>query len=244
MVPNKVFFKLDTEWSALHLPTRPNGFAVLIIGDKTNFVEENTSFWIQNYARSQILEYLKDEGYTVFYSNLYGANWGNELSVKLATQLYHIVMKREILNKRIHILAEGMGALTAMQLSKKLQGEIRSMAFLNPCIDLAAHIENERKSKFFYKKLIKELAHAYQLEDREVESNIHKLIPQNQLLPFPDIPIRIWHNTNEKTYTPEIHSKKYQTDNKMVKLSYHISENTYAFSRSIGSFYKENEREL
>ncbi|MEH7224850.1 alpha/beta hydrolase [Bacillus sp. JJ1566] len=243
MVQNKLFFKLDTEWSVLHLPKRPNGFAVLIIGDNTNFVEEGTSYWIQNYARSQILEYLKDEGYTVFYSNLYGANWGNPASVKLATQLYHIIMKREILNKRIHILAEGMGALTAMHLSKKLKREIRSMAFLNPCIDLVAHIDNERKNKFFYKKLIKEIARAYQLDEREVETNIEKLAPRDHLL-FPNIPIKIWHSTNERTYTPEIHSKKYQGDNEMVTLSYHISENTYAFSRSIGSYFKENEKEL
>jgi hypothetical protein len=243
MVQNKQFFKLDTEWSALHLPKRPNGFAVLIIGDKTNFVEESSSFWIQNYARSQILEYLKDEGYTVFYSNLYGANWGNPASVKLAKQLYHIVMKREILNTRIHILAEGMGALTAMQLSKRMRGEIRSMAFLNPCIDLVAHIENERKNKFFYKKLIKEVAKAYHLEEREVEFKIKDLAPKDNLV-IPSIPIKIWHNTNERTYTPEIHSKKYQSGNEMVRLSYHISENTYAFSRSIGSFYKENEKEL
>lgn len=243
MVQNKQFFKLDTEWSALHLPKRPNGFAVLIIGDKTNFVEESSSFWIQNYARSQILEYLKDEGYTVFYSNLYGANWGNPASVKLAKQLYHIVMKREILNTRIHILAEGMGALTAMQLSKRMQGEIRSMAFLNPCIDLVAHIENERKNKFFYKKLIKEVAKAYHLEEREVEFKIKDIAPKDNLV-IPGIPIKIWHNTNERTYTPEIHSKKYQSGNEMVTLSYHISENTYAFSRSIGSFYKENEKEL
>jgi hypothetical protein len=243
MVQNKQFFKLDTEWSALHLPKRPNGFAVLIIGDKTNFVDESSSFWIQNYARSQILEYLKDEGYTVFYSNLYGANWGNPASVKLAKQLYHIVMKREILNTRIHILAEGMGALTAMQLSKRMQGEIRSMAFLNPCIDLVAHIENERKNKFFYKKLIKEVAKAYHLEEREVEFKIKDLAPKDNLV-IPGIPIKIWHNTNERTYTPEIHSKKYQSGNEMVTLSYHISENTYAFSRSIGSFYKENEKEL
>ncbi|WP_099362320.1 alpha/beta hydrolase [Fredinandcohnia onubensis] len=243
MVQNKQFFKLDTEWSALHLPKRPNGFAVLIIGDKTNFVEESSSFWIQNYARSQILEYLKDEGYTVFYSNLYGANWGNPASVKLAKQLYHIVMKREILNTRIHILAEGMGALTAMQLSKRMQGEIRSMAFLNPCIDLVAHIENERKNKFFYKKLLKEVAKAYHLEERDVEFKIKDLAPKDNLV-IPGIPIKIWHNTNERTYTPEIHSKKYQSGNEMVRLSYHISENTYAFSRSIGSFYKENEKEL
>jgi len=243
MVQNKQFFKLDTEWSALHLPKRPNGFAVLIIGDKTNFVEESTSFWIQNYARSQILEYLKDEGYTVFYSNLYGANWGNPPSVKLAKQLYHIVMKREILNTRIHILAEGMGALTALQLSKRMRGEIRSMAFLNPCIDLVAHIENERKNKFFYKKLLKEVAKAYHLEEREVEFKIKDLAPKDNLA-IQDIPIKIWHNTNERTYTPEIHSKKYESGNEMVTLSYHISENTYAFSRSIGSFYKENEKEL
>ncbi|WP_232284420.1 hypothetical protein [Bacillus timonensis] len=91
--------------------------------------------------------------------------------------------------------------------------------------------------------MLKEIAYAYHLDEREVETQIEKVAPRD-ILDFSGIPIKIWHSTNEKTYTPEIHSKKYQVGNDMVKLSYHISENSYAFSRSIGSFFKENEREL
>ncbi len=81
------------------------------------------------------------------------------------------------------------------------------------------------------------------LRNEKLNSKIKDLAPKDNLV-IPGIPIKIWHNTNERTYTPEIHSKKYQSGNEMVTLSYHISENTYAFSRSIGSFYKENEKEL
>ncbi|MFT4412519.1 alpha/beta hydrolase [Fredinandcohnia humi] len=243
MIHNQLFFQLDTEWSALHLPERPNGFGVLIIGDQNNFVEENSSLWTQNYARSQILNYLKEKGYTVFYSNLYGPNWGSSDSIKLAAQLYHVVMKREILNKRIHILAEGMGALIAMQLINRMSENIRSVALLNPCIDLLAHIENEKEHKFFYKKLIKEIAASYQLSEKEVEVNFAQYAPKVNLS-SPTIPIKIWQSTNEKTYIPEIHSRKYQNGNKKVTLSYHVSESTFAFSQSVCNFFYEQEHEL
>ena len=63
----------------------------------------------------QIQSLLK-EGYTVFYSNLYGKNWGSEKAVKLAKRLYEHIIRSEIMNDKIHIIAEGMGALVALKL--------------------------------------------------------------------------------------------------------------------------------
>lgn len=241
MSRNQRFFKISTQWSVIHLPERPNGFGVLIIGDKNIFVEEDSSFWTQNYARSQILKLLIDKGYTVFYSNLYGPNWGSPDSITMSTQLYHIIMKQEILNEKIHVLAEGMGALVAMQLMNKMDDKIRSVALLNPCIDLIGHIENERNNKFFYKKLIKELAYAYKKTEKEVEAQYNELVPEVNLY-SPCNSIKIWQSTNEKTYPPNIHGRKYQ--NEKVTLSYHIGENAKVYGQSITQFFSENEKEL
>ncbi|MFS0864246.1 hypothetical protein [Fredinandcohnia sp. 179-A 10B2 NHS] len=241
MSRNQRFFKIGTQWSVVHLPERPNGFGVLIIGDKNNFVEEDSSFWIQNYARAQMLKLLMDKGYTVFYSNLYGTNWGNPDSLTMSTQLYHIIMKQEILNHKIHVLAEGMGALAAIQLMNKMDDKIRSVALLNPCIDLIGHIENERNNKFFYKKLIKELANAYKITDKEVEAHYKELVPKVNLY-SPSKSIKIWQSTNEKTYLPSIHGRKYQ--NEKITLSYHIGENAKVYGQSITQFLSENEDEL
>ena len=139
-------FSLDTQWNVVHVPERPNGFGVLVLGDKDHFVESSTSLWIQHGGRSQLLQCLQDEGYTVFYSNLYGRHWGSPEAYHLAKQLYHLVMKQEILNKRIHILAEGMGALLALQLMENDGNTfIRSAGLLNPCIDLHTHAEHEKQ---------------------------------------------------------------------------------------------------
>ncbi|MEK1831510.1 hypothetical protein AAAC51_29320 [Priestia megaterium] len=53
------------------------------MGDKDHFVESSTSLWIQHGGRSQLLQCLQDEGYTVFYSNLYGRHWGLQKHITL-----------------------------------------------------------------------------------------------------------------------------------------------------------------
>ncbi|MCH1625878.1 hypothetical protein [Fredinandcohnia quinoae] len=247
MDQNQRFFQVDMEWSVIHLPERPNGFGVLIIGDKNNFVDKYTSFWMQNPGRKNIIEYLQKEGYTIFYSNLYGVHWGSSKALKLAVQLCHMTMKREILNERIHIFAEGMGALVALQLMNKIENKIRSVALLNPCIDLLAHIEYEKNNKFFYKRLIKELAAAFEINDKEAMIDLERYIP-NIDYHSPNTPVRIWQNTTDKTYQPEIHTRMYkeirQSESKQPIVSYHVNEKAFGLSQSICNFYKDHEKQL
>jgi hypothetical protein len=165
-------FQMDTEWNIIHYPEKPTGFGILIIGDEKHFVDDNKSFWTQNEGRLAIINYLKEKGYTIFSSNLYGRNWGSESAVELAHSVYQHVLRCEILNSKIHILAEGMGALVAVRLLEKMKGQIRSVILLNPIISLKHHLVQEKEHKFFYKKVMRELEAAYQRGQLELENDI------------------------------------------------------------------------
>jgi hypothetical protein len=157
-------FQMDTQWNIIHYPEMPTGFGILIIGDERHFVDESKCFWTQNEGKLPMINQLKKAGYTVFSSNLYGRNWGSENAIELAQRLYHQVIRSEILNNKIHIIAEGMGALVAVKLMEKMQGQLRSVVLLNPILSLKYHIEQEKEHKFFYKKLMKELAAAHNMD--------------------------------------------------------------------------------
>jgi hypothetical protein len=165
-------FQMDTQWNIIHYPEKPTGFGILIIGDERHFVEDNKSFWTQNEGRLAIVNQLKEKGYTIFSSNLYGRNWGSDSAVKLAQSLYQHVMRCEILNSKIHIIAEGMGALVAVRLMEKMNGQIRSVILLNPILSLKHHLEQEKEHKFFYKKVMRELEAAYLRDQKELENDI------------------------------------------------------------------------
>ena len=165
-------FLMDTQWNIIHYPEKPTGFGILIIGDERHFVDENKCFWTQNEGKLAIINELKEKGYTIFSSNLYGRNWGSDVAVELAEKLYHHVIRSEILNNKIHILAEGMGALVAIRLMEKMKGRIRSIILLNPIISLKDHLEQEKEHKFFYKKLMRELVAAYQMDQKVIENNV------------------------------------------------------------------------
>jgi len=237
------FFQIETEWNVIHLPFKPNGFGILIIGDRSDFVDETSSFWHQHYGRNQLLSDLMKQGYTLFHSNLYGNHWGSPRSVTMAKQLYHLVMKKEILNQRIHLLIDGMGGLTGLQLMQEIPEKIRSVAMMNPCLDLQAHLENEKEHKFFYKRLIKEISAAYGVDPRIVSS-----LNLPTLNTISNIPVRIWQQTNSTVYSPQDHSKKYEEmRNKAehpIQLIYHLGDNLYRINQSIIRFFKENEKVL
>jgi hypothetical protein len=165
-------FQMDTEWNIIHYPEKPIGFGILIIGDERHFVDDNKSFWTQNEGRLAIVNHLKEKGYTIFSSNLYGRNWGSENAVELAQGLYQHVLRCEILNSKIHILAEGMGALVAVRLMEKMKGQIRSVILLNPILSLKHHLLQEKEHKFFYKKLMRELEVAYLRGQLDLENDI------------------------------------------------------------------------
>jgi hypothetical protein len=184
-------FQMDTQWNILHYPEKPTGFGILIIGDERHFVDESRCFWTQNEGRLAIVNQLKEKGYTIFSSNLYGRNWGSDIAVDLAERLYHHVIRSEILNNKIHILAEGMGALVAIRLMEKMKGQIRSIILLNPIISLKHHLEQEKEHKFFYKKLMRELVAAHQIDQKVLENNIFSM-EDNVNLQF-GCPIKIIH---------------------------------------------------
>lgn len=46
-------------------------FAIFIIGDQQHYVNEESSFWIDNIGRKQMIERLTQAGYFVYYSNLF-----------------------------------------------------------------------------------------------------------------------------------------------------------------------------
>lgn len=240
------FFQLDTEWCVVHVPERPNGFGIIVLGDKNHFVEEDTSFLIQNQGRLQMLNELISQGYTVFYSNLYGRNWGSKNAVLLAKRLYHYIMKSEILNNRIHILAEGMGALVGLQLADSMDDHVRSVAMINPCIDVKAHIEHEKEYKFFYKQLIKELSRAYKIDKKSEIEEIIRDIPNINF--DTEIPLAIWQTTDRKSYNPEFHTRKLEEQRKKLEkpilISYLVTEKKYRMTTAICRFFKQHEGEL
>ncbi|MED4533668.1 hypothetical protein ABET51_11900 [Metabacillus fastidiosus] len=238
------FFQLGSEWNVIHLPEKPSGFGVLIIGDRSHFVNEKTSFSLQHYGRNQLLTVFRNKGYTVFSSNLYNQNWGSPNAVILAKQLYQVVLRKEILNERIHILAEGMGALVALQLMEELKDKIRSVAMLNPCLDLQAHLKNEKDNKFFYKRLLKEISSAYEMDVRDVPNFNFKEMDSYKS----SLPVQIWQKMNEAYFLSAHNSKKYEILRRKkgypIQLIYHLGDNQYRINHSIMKFFKENETVL
>ncbi|HEY2420242.1 MAG TPA: hydrolase [Neobacillus sp.] len=184
-------FQMDTEWNTIQYPDKPTGFGILIIGDERHFVDENKWFWTQNEGKHAIINQLKNWGYTIFSSNLYGRNWGSENAVDLAQRFYQYVIRSEILNHKIHILAEGMGALVALKLMEKMKGQIRSVVLLNPILSLKFHLDLEKEHKFFYKKLIRELCTAFNTDPQTFESNLSTM--EGFIKLEGDIPVKIIH---------------------------------------------------
>lgn len=235
-------FQIDGQWNIVHYPEQPSGFSVLIIGDRGHFVEQGSSFWLQHPGRLRILEHLKANGYTLFSSNLYGANWGNSKSVELAMKLYLNFMKSEICNDKIHILAEGTGALVAFQLMQELGALIRSVVLINPCLSLKLRLEKEKENKFFLKKMLHEVAAAYEIDPSESELFIMEKeeIPQLRETPVKIIHLLSLHKDQSPLYK-QLQKQNKQTD---IQLAYLLSEKLYKMPLIIHSFYKINEQYL
>lgn len=244
MGQNIRFFKLDTEWNAIHIPERPNGFGVFIIGDIHHFVDEHTSFWIQNAGENQSITNLLEQGYTVFYSNLYGKNWGSPKAVKLAKLLCHIVLKNEILNDRLHILATGMGALVAVQLLSIMEVRVRSLALINPCLDLKAYSQNEKEFKLFYKRFINEVSSAYEIKKEHVEEKLSEWSFRKFF--FPSVPIKVWQPIEKSAYPYHLNTKKLIEERKKRNLptsvTFHLTDKKYGIIQSIYHFFQEHEQ--
>ncbi|WP_251552482.1 hydrolase [Neobacillus muris] len=235
-------FLMGTQWNMIFYPEKPTGFGVFVIGDERHFVEDNKSFWTQNEGKLAIINQLKSNGYTIFSSNLYGRNWGSDAAVELAEQLYNHVIRSEILNNKIHILAEGMGALTAVKLMERMKGNIRSVILLNPILSLKFHLEQEKEHKFFYKKLIRELVAAYQLDQSTIENRL--IHAADTVYLNEEIPIQIIHVlSGGRLYNQ---SKQYQKilSKKDISPSFILPEKKQNLGKICNEFFSRHEGNL
>jgi hypothetical protein len=243
---DKRTFQIDNQWNIIHLPKRPNGFAIMIIGDSSHYVDAHTSLWKQNTQRATLIQSLKNQGYTIFYSNLYGRHWGSPKAVILAKRLYHYVMKHEILNPKIHLVSEGMGSLVALRLMEDMEKQIRSALFINPCMDLRHHFNHERQNRLFYKRLVREISSAYQAEAEEIVKLVNKQ-PQIKDLTA-KTPVRIWHAARGVAFNFRDHSRTYEKRRleiqSPISLSIHVHESAFNPAKAFQEFFKDNEKVL
>lgn len=237
-------FQLDAEWNIIHYPEQPQGFGILIIGDEKHFVDRNTSFWLQNEGKNLQVQSLLQEGYTVFYSNLYGKNWGSKKAVKLAKRLYEYVIRAEIMNNKIHIIAEGMGALVALKLLHDMDGNVRSIVLINPILSLQHHLELEKDRKFFYKKLIKELANAYELEGEQLIIQLENVNdPTNFNYPVPIKIIQVLADSRAYKQSDLLNqlSEKWKSEETPISICYVVREKRQQIMNQIIRFIKSQE---
>ncbi|WP_026676116.1 hypothetical protein [Fictibacillus gelatini] len=238
------FFNVDGQWNVIHLPKKPSGFGVMILGDLNHFVDEKTSLWKQN-ERLWLIQHLRNRGYTCFYSNLYGRNWGSPKAITLAKRLYHHVIKSEILNPKIHLLAEGMGALVALKLMEEMQGNIRSCLLINPCLDLKGHFYQMKLNRLFYKQTVKEIGAAYGIANKNVEPFVETLADLSAYQSA--VPVKIWHAASGVQFPFKVHSRKYEEIryhlHAPIELSIHLPEKRLSLG-NITDFYKLYEKEV
>ncbi|KGM45922.1 hydrolase [Neobacillus niacini] len=189
-----------------------------------------------------IINQLKESGYTIFSSNLYGRNWGSDHSVELAQRLYQQVIRSEILNNKVHLIAEGMGALVAVRLMEKMQGKLRSVVLLNPILSLKKHIELEKEHKFFYKKLMRELTAAYKTDQDTLEQELQDMEDEVQL--NMGIPIKIIHvMSSGKSYNQSKQLQKLLA-NTDISPTYIVPEKKQQLGNMMKKFFNQFEKVL
>jgi hypothetical protein len=237
------FFQINNQWNVTHLPERPNGFGVLIIGDMNHYVDEKTSSWIQHPERCQLIKQLTESGYTVFYSNLYGRNWGSPKAVYHLSRLYKYIMKREILNPKIHIMCEGMGSIAGLNWLEEMDERVRSVVLINPCIDLKKHVIHEKDKKLFYKRLLRELSSAYDVDINVIDKEFSGFRSIDGFSSL--IPTKIWHITQGANFSASDHSRKYENHRKQlgypIELSIQLPRNQLNKFTEIHEFLNKHE---
>ena len=242
------YFKWKGKWNVKFLPEQPNGFAVYLLSGQNGTVEESSCIWENHPEKRQFLDYLLASGYTVFTSELDPKQWGNEAVSTYCEQLVQHLLKTEILNKHIHLLAEGTGAITALKLVSRGRTAIRSMLFFNPCIYLEAYYEFECQNKLYYKKLKHELSQAYGVKPERINHQWVRHIsnpPLHKVWP----PLLLIHQVNERRYPLPNHSRKLEGDllrlKQSVQLKLFSSTRRFdAISEPTVQFFQKHERIL
>ncbi|MDT8859619.1 alpha/beta hydrolase [Alkalihalobacillus sp. MEB130] len=239
------FFRIEEQWNVIYLPERPNGFAVFLIGNNGMLVDKDTSDWEHHPEKNQFLDDLLSRGYTVVASSLYNQHWGSPRAFHLFEKLYSLVLKKEILNSKVHLFAQGSGALLAIRFLQAYSGKVRSCYFVNPCFSLEAYFAQEQENKLYFKRFKKEIAEAYQLPLQEVNSNkIIKLSPSIMKSDLP--PLSIHCHVQEKHFPLQTQSRPFQQElaNRQIFVNLRIHGNDKSFYKAAQSafpFYKKYE---
>lgn len=237
-------FRLDTEWNIIHYPEKPQGFGILVIGDERHFVDQNTSFWLQNEGKKIQINDLREAGYTIFYSNLYGKNWGSDKASRLAKRLYEYVIRMEILNEKVHIIAEGMGAIVALKLLQDMNASIRSIILINPILSLKYHLELEKDRKLFYKRLIKEMELSHEMKFRELLKKIQdseEYICLNSAVPMKIIHVLSDNRSYKQSQFLKELSVKWDEAKRPFSICYMVPEKKQQLPKQMIQFFKLHE---
>jgi len=185
----RIFF-LNRETCLIHYPKQPNGFGILIISNDDKFTDQNESKWLLNQTRFAILRELVECGYTIYYTNLGGNHMGNPKAIEQVRHLYEYVKRSEILNDKVHVIAEGFGAIIAINLMKKHPGMFRSALFINPIFSLVWVKDMVQGQPFFYKKFLMDVSEAFEIPEEKCEGFINKS-PKGPF--FISLPFKIVH---------------------------------------------------
>lgn len=232
---------LNGEWTIFYNPDQPSGFSILLLGGETQYVNEKTSDWMEHPGKQKIVKHMLSKGYTLFSSNLGGAHWGNNHAAELAAELYAFFIRQEIVNEKIHIIAEGTGALLLNELVELLNGKIRSILLLNPVLSLSDRVEEEKYKKFFYKKILKEIAKANDLTDHLVPEWIQTkedvFIPEK-------IPVLIIHVLDRLEENISGLYDDFIAVHGTTEIKYVTPEKRYIVPYQISTFFKKNEKIL
>ncbi|MBS2968368.1 hypothetical protein J9317_06300 [Metabacillus sp. KIGAM252] len=238
------FFQYESEWTVIHTPYQPNGFGILILGDKNHFVDGQTSFWMQHLGRKQLLAALRKAGFTLIQSNLHGSHWGSPKAGDLAEKLLHLFPKKEIINDKVHLLAEGTGALAALELMERSPERLRSIGLFNPCLDLQSYINDEKMNKLFYKRLTREIAAAYEIDVKELEHYSFRSINQLEST----VPVKIWDRMSGTPFPYQKHSKAFEEQRKEegypIELILHLGEQPYRIHQSVIKYFSLHQKNL
>ena len=242
------FIRIEEQWNVIYLPERPNGFAAFLLGDNALVVEEDTSDWEQHPEKHLFLQNLLNRGYTVVASSFYNRHWGSYRAYQLLKQLYHLVLKQEILNKKIHLFAEGTGALLALRWLNEYADQTRSCYFVNPCFSLYEFYQQEQENKLYFKRFLKELEASYHKDKKEMDATwIQSITPEMKTKEIP--PLSIHCHMQENRFPISKHSRPFQkklADQEVfVNLRIHGNDNSfYKAAQSVFPFYKKYEKQL
>lgn len=234
---------LNGEPCIIHYPERPNGFAILLLGNHHNFLPRSGEhYWQRQEKRRLILKALLEKGYTIYFSNFFGQHMGNDAACDLARDLYEYMKRTEILNERIHIIAENLGAKIALHFLQKNPDILRSIVFINPLFSLRWMQELLKDQPFVYRRFLQEVAKAYRLRDVESEKFIYQepLTIHINRCPFKIIHI-LKHGVYDEKWVRMYHNYLFDTGTALHVL---LRERADDFLQIAGELFQTTEAEL